>query len=175
MLLESYRAELFRPECNPNFESLHCHAHLDQDVSQALPYLNARLGGFEFSADPPSLTLRAQGKLITLHPRLIAVNALKDSEEAQKILDWLQREINQAWDDRASIEPSYESAPRPKLLEVLKLLPKTNCGECGQATCMVFAAQLVEGGRWIEDCTALDEPNAQSLRDYLGPYFNEES
>ncbi|MBW2711975.1 MAG: Fe-S cluster protein, partial [Deltaproteobacteria bacterium] len=28
-----------------------------------------------------------------------------------------------------------------------KLLPKTNCKECGQSTCMVFATQIAEGAK----------------------------
>jgi hypothetical protein len=32
MLLKSYRKEIFRPECNPSFQSLHCIAYLDQDI-----------------------------------------------------------------------------------------------------------------------------------------------
>ena len=82
MLLRSYTAEIFRPECNPSFQSLHCIAHLDQDISEALPYLNAVLGGFEYLKDPPAVTFKTQGKLITVHPCKIAVNALKDKEEA---------------------------------------------------------------------------------------------
>ena len=46
MLLISYEKEIFRPKCNPGFESVHCIAHLDQDIGEALPYLNAELGGF---------------------------------------------------------------------------------------------------------------------------------
>jgi len=41
MLLNRYSKEIFRPECNPAFESVHCIAHLDQDISEVLPYLNA--------------------------------------------------------------------------------------------------------------------------------------
>ena len=74
MLLKGYTKEIFRPECNPSFQSLHCIAHLDQDVSEALPYLNAALGGFEYLKDPPAVTFRVQGKIITVHPREIAVN-----------------------------------------------------------------------------------------------------
>lgn len=44
-LLSDWRKEVFRPECNPSFQSLPCFAHLDQDVAEALPYLNAHLGG----------------------------------------------------------------------------------------------------------------------------------
>ena len=173
MLLTGYRKEMFRPECNPSFTSLHCHAHLDQDVGPALPYLNAVLGGFEYSSDPPSLTLRVHGKLITVHPGLIAVNALKDEEEADKVLAWLMREINQAWQDRAGIAPCYTGLPRPQLLEILKLLPRTNCRKCGRPTCMVFAAQAAEGGLGAGDCPELRPEKAAALEQYLGRFFRE--
>ena len=86
MLLKGYTKEISRPECNPSFQSLHCIAHLDQDIREALPYLNSVLGGFEYFKDPPAVTFRTRGKIITVHPREIAVNALKDEEEADKIL-----------------------------------------------------------------------------------------
>ena len=41
MLLKGYTREIFRTECNFTFESLHCIVHLEQDVGEALPYLNA--------------------------------------------------------------------------------------------------------------------------------------
>jgi ArsR family metal-binding transcriptional regulator len=131
MLLNSYAKEIFRPECNPSFQSLHCIAHLEQDISGALPYLNAVLGGFEYLKDPPAVTFRVHGKIITVHARKIAVNALKDEDEAGKILEWLKREINDAWENREKIEPKYEGTPKPRVFEILKLLPKTNCKDCG--------------------------------------------
>ena len=170
MLLKSYRKEIFRPKCNPRFESLHCIAHLDQDISDVLPYLNSVLGGFEYLKNPPALTFKLQGKLITLHPREIAVNALKDEAEAEKILEWLKREINETWAKREEIEPSYENAPRPKLLEILKTLPKTNCRECGQPTCMVFSSLVVEGVKGPDDCPSLHNEDRGRLRTYLGQF-----
>jgi ArsR family metal-binding transcriptional regulator len=167
MLLLSYRKEIFRPECNPNFQSLHCFAHLDQDVGKALPYLNAELGGFEYTKEPPSVTFRTQGKIITVHPRLIAINALRDEAEADKILEWLKREINQAWEKRDSIDPSYIGMPRPQVFAILKLLPKTNCKKCGQPTCMVFAAQMAEGGRSLDECLELSPAQKESLTIYM--------
>lgn len=173
MLLETYRKEIFRPECNPGFESLHCFAHLEQDVGEVLPYLNAELGGFEYVEDPPSVTFRSQGKIITVHPKMIAVNALKDEAEADKILEWLKREINQAWDKRDQIEPSYDSAPHPQVFEILKMLPGTNCRKCGQVTCMVFAAQAAEGGRGADDCPELDQVKAGQMKEYLARFYGD--
>jgi ArsR family metal-binding transcriptional regulator len=167
MILESYTKEIFRPECNPSFQSLHCIAHLDQDITEALPYLNATLGGFEYLKNPPAVTFRIQGKILTVHPREIAVNALRDEEEADKILEWMKREINDAWKNRDEITPSYEGAPKPKILEILKLLPKTNCRECGQPTCMVFATLAAQGVKDEGDCPALTGEKKRLLQTYL--------
>lgn len=170
MLLESYTKEIFNNECMPSAMSVQCFAHLDEDISEALPYLNAVLGGFTYTKDPPSVTFKSQGKLITVHAKKIAINALKDEGEATKIIEWLKREINSAWEKREKIEPLYEAAPQPKVIEILKLLPKTNCKECGQPTCMVFAAQVAEGAKGPEDCLPLDDASKGRLSSYLSQF-----
>ena len=167
MLLKNYSKEIFRPECNPGFESVHCIAHLDQDIGPVLPYLNAILGGFDYLKDPPAVIFRSHGKLITVHGNKIAINALRDESEADKILEWLKREINDAWVNRERIETSYEGAPKPKLIEILKLLPRTNCRDCGMPTCMVFAARMAEGAKIPEDCPPLGADNKQRLGEYM--------
>ena len=170
MILKSYTKKIFRAECNPHFESLHCLARLDQDVSEVLPYLNAVLGGFEYLKDPPAVIFRSRGRLITVHGREIAINALREEDEADKILEWLRREINQAWENRAEIVPSTDGAPKPLVFEILRLLPRTNCRECGEPTCMVFAARAAEGVRGAADCPALTEEHRKRLEDYLGQF-----
>ncbi|MEJ2638517.1 MAG: (Fe-S)-binding protein [Desulfosarcinaceae bacterium] len=167
MLLESYSLKIFNSECNPGAMSVHCMASLDQDVGAALPYLNANLGGFEYVKAPPSVTFRSQGKLITVHGDKIMINALKDETEARKIVEWLKREINAAWEQRESIPPSYEGQPRPSVMEILKRLPKSNCRECGEPTCMVFAVRMAEGVKSVEDCPPLAAAGRQTLNDYI--------
>ncbi len=78
MLLRDYRLEIFNNECMPHAMSVQCHAHLNEDVSEASPSLNSELGGFEYKKDPPSVAFRVHGKLITVYGQKIAVNALKD-------------------------------------------------------------------------------------------------
>jgi ArsR family metal-binding transcriptional regulator len=92
--------ELFNNECMPSAITIQCFAHLDQDVSAALPYLNAVLVGFKYIKEPPSVIFRAQGKLITVYARKIAINAIKNGDEAKKIVEWIKREINKAWEKR---------------------------------------------------------------------------
>ena len=170
MLLKGYRKEITRPECRPEALALHCIAHLDQDIGEVLPYLNSKLGGDQYLKDPPSLTFKNQGKLITLHPQMIVINALRDEAEAGKILEWLKGEINETWEECDEIEPSFETSEKPKILEILKLLPKTNFRECGQPTCMVFATQVAEGGRDPEDCPPLGQDARLKLEEYMGRF-----
>jgi ArsR family metal-binding transcriptional regulator len=170
MLLKSYNKIIFNNECMPNAMSVQCIAHLEEDVGTAIPYLNASLRGHAFTRNPPSVTFKVNGKLITVHPKKIAINALKDEEEATKIIEWLKREINSVWENRAEIEPSFETAAAPRVIEILKLLPKTNCRECGLATCMVFATLVTDGAKGIEDCPALDNANRNKLSDYMSQF-----
>ena len=41
------------------------------------------------------------------------------------------------------------------VMEVLKNLPRTNCGECGQATCLAFATQVIKEGEDLDKCPHL--------------------
>ena len=170
MLLKRYTKEIFRPECNPGFETVHCIARLEQNVEPVLPYLNANLGGFEYLNDPAAVIFRSQGKLITVQGKKIAINALRDEAEAEKILEWLKREINAAWENRSEIQPSYEGSPKPKVIEILKLLPKTNCKECGLPTCMVYATRVAEGVKGPDDCPPLDPEKKGRLEEYMNQF-----
>lgn len=171
MLLTGYTKEIFRAECNPSFESLHCIARLNEDVGAALPYLNAVLGGFSYITDPPSVTFKVHGRLITVHADRIAINALRDEDQAEKILAWLQREINQAWANRDAIAPCYQGTPRPQVMDILKRLPRrAGCRQCGRPSCLAFAAQAAEGVVGAENCPVLDGDALAALKDYLSGF-----
>ena len=170
MLLNNYTKEMFRSKCMPGAKSIHCYAHLDEDISAALPLLNAELGGDVYTVEPPSVTFKVHGKLITLHARKIAINALKDEAEADKILAWLKNEINTVWQRRDEIEPSYKSAAKPAVIEILKRLPKTNSKKCGDPTCLVLAAHIAEGAKAHSDCPELSARATAELQTYLAPF-----
>jgi len=90
--------------------------------------------------------------------------------EAEDILEWLKKEINATWERRGEITPSFEVAVPPRVLDVLKLLPRTNCRACGQPTCMVFAVQVCQGAQGLAACPCLDPENLKRLREYLGQF-----
>ena len=52
-------------------------------------------------------------------------------------------------------------------LELYKFTPRTNCGECGQNTCLAFATLAIAGQQDIDACPHLDRRQVQTLRDRL--------
>jgi 4Fe-4S ferredoxin len=56
-------------------------------------------------------------------------------------------------------------------MEILKLMPKTNCKACGYATCMAYAAALREGEVRLEDCPPLREEKYREKREKLQAYL----
>ncbi|MDD1676535.1 MAG: acetyl-CoA decarbonylase/synthase complex subunit gamma, partial [Methanomicrobiales archaeon] len=53
-------------------------------------------------------------------------------------------------------------------IDVYRLLPRTNCQECGEANCMAFATRLVNGEFTIADCPPLSTAEYTTLLADLG-------
>lgn len=49
------------------------------------------------------------------------------------------------------------------MIDIYKKLPGTNCGECGEPTCMAFALKVKNAQRKIPDCPYVKEEDGESL------------
>ncbi|WP_414470516.1 acetyl-CoA decarbonylase/synthase complex subunit gamma [Methanobacterium sp. ACI-7] len=58
-------------------------------------------------------------------------------------------------------------------MDVYRLLPKTNCAKCGEASCMAFATKLSEKETDLELCTQLAADEFDKLADLLAPAVRE--
>lgn len=54
-------------------------------------------------------------------------------------------------------------------IQIYKLLPKTNCGECGVPTCLAFAMNLAAGKAELEACPYVSEEAKAQLADASAP------
>jgi hypothetical protein len=52
-------------------------------------------------------------------------------------------------------------------IDLYKMLPKTNCGDCGQPSCLAFATQVVGYGHQPRDCSHLEEAAVQKIKKAL--------
>ena len=57
----------------------------------------------------------------------------------------------------------------PTAIEYFKLLPKTNCKDCGQPTCLAFAMQLANQKAKIEDCPHVDSGAKDAIAESAAP------
>jgi len=54
------------------------------------------------------------------------------------------------------------------VLEILKVLERSNCGECRKPSCMAFATAVLQGQSRLEDCPRLDAETLAELQKSLG-------
>ena len=167
MLIEKYDLDVFTPPCEPGAERFSAIARLATDIHEALPYLNATLRGAVYNAGAPALTWKKGGHNIAFHPYQIAVSNVPDRDAAIQEVEGLIKVVNRTWERRVEIQPNYQVRRRPGLMEVYKLLPRSNCKACDEASCFVFANKLVVGQVRLLGCPVLNEPQYADLQTQL--------
>jgi ArsR family metal-binding transcriptional regulator len=173
-LISRYELELCSPPCTPGSATWSARASLGVEIDAVLPYLNARLKGADYDHAAKVLVWKDEGRSFAFRSREIKAAPAQDREEAQSLIDTAVALANEAWRDRDRIAPRYERRAQPNLMQIYRLLPRTNCGKCGCATCMAFAAGLREGKAELCRCPELEqaryEDNRKSLAEALGAF-----
>ena len=157
MLIDTYELEIYTPPCDPGAERYVVRAHLAADITEVLPYLNATLQGAIYYAGAKALTWKNAGHSYAFHALEVAVSNIEDRNSAETELKEAVALVNRTWDRRAEIIPSTATRQRPTAMGVYKLLPRTNCKQCGEPTCFIFAGKLVVSQKKLADCPLMAE------------------
>jgi ArsR family metal-binding transcriptional regulator len=171
-LIADYRLELISPPCLPGAETWSARASLDREIDAVMPYLNAQLKGADYDHETKILVWKDEGHSFAFRSREIKAAPARDREEARKLVDRAVALVNETWRGRESIEPRYEKRNVPNLMQIYRLLPRSNCGKCGFPTCMSFAAMLLEAKTELDRCAALEQPVYSDSRDALQALLN---
>src|SRR4030043_2136226 len=166
MLLHSYKITRILP-CLADPEKIRVVAELSDEIHEVFPFLNAVLKGCIYNHPALTLTIKKDGKLLTLHAHHITLAKIEDEKEAEEILAWLRDLINETYEKRDHIEPNYSMTAELRALDIFKLLPGTNCKKCGELTCLAFAVKLVGRDTEIKRCDPLFSEKYQEKRDVL--------
>ena len=121
-------------------------------LADVIPYLATLPGIVTYNPDTPSLTFRRRPGVMTLLADKVTITQVLDNETGEALLHSLTEAINATWDNRAELAAVTRPARVLRPLDIYTLLPQTNCGECGEATCMAFAAKLFMRERSIDEC-----------------------
>ena len=156
MLLESCTITQFLP-CIADPTKIRVIASFSNHVEDVFPYLNATLKNIAYVPAAKIITMKKDHRLISIYPHMVTIAKADDEDDAKATLQWLKDLINDAWERRGSITPSYEAHQLLRPLDVYSLLPKKNCKLCGEMTCLAFAVKLLQGSRNTEQCPLLKE------------------
>ena len=155
-LITDYTMELIERACEPGSFDYKIELTLAYDVSEALPYINAEVECIDYLHNGKFLSFRHDGIFCSMRPNLITIAMVHSREEALQKIDTIVGVINDIWRRRGDIEPKLTGRKsKPPTLSVYKLLPRTNCKECGLATCMAFASALTNNQVQIDACPCL--------------------
>ena len=167
MLLDRLEFKLVNIECMPASTNFNAIVDLEVDIAELLPYLATVIRGCTYIHGAGELNYMDRGHIIAIRPRQITVTALADAAEAKQVCKELTNMINEVDKQRASITPTLRKHARLDPLTVYRELPQTNCGECGEVTCMAFAARVVSRELTAKGCKILLEKEYSSQRERL--------
>ncbi len=164
-LIERFDMQMEAPGCTPGASWWGVKISLDNDISEVFPYLNTELNDADYNHKAKILLWDSdKGFRCAFRPNEIAIAPVADREAAQRICDDLIDMLNDTWNRRNQIEPSIAGkAPPPSMIRLLKLLPGTNCKECGCPTCMAFAAELIKRQAELSGCPHLSKEASDQL------------
>ncbi|HKI49529.1 MAG TPA: LuxR C-terminal-related transcriptional regulator [Desulfobacteria bacterium] len=127
-------------------------------INPLFPYLNAVAERAELHQTPRFIRFRFENSLCVLYSQAGLVTPVDDRAQARSFLDRLMAFLNGIYTRRHEITPNHRLHRRVSVLDILKLLPKTNCGQCGHASCMAFAASLSLQESVPEKCPHMQSP-----------------
>jgi ArsR family metal-binding transcriptional regulator len=157
-LVENYTVKIVEPGCAPGSGRYGLQIDLTTDISPIFPYLNAQIKDGSYDHANHILIWRDTDHAYALHPAQIKIARIEDTLKAGQIAGEIIRKINRVWRDRENITPCFTERKLPTVIDLFKLLPKTNCKRCGFQTCLAFADAVRNSGAKIEDCLLLSTP-----------------
>jgi len=171
-LITEYRCELVPNPHSHGSGRYGIRVMLTGDISPVFPYLNAVLDGTWYDHEN-SIFIGMVGRYrcaFRHHEIQVAANA--DPTTMPLIVSEVVNQVNQVWEKRDGIEPSFTERKLPPVYHVFKLLPGTNCKKCGYTTCLAFAADLRDGKVLLRQCPLLSQPENEGIRQQIITLFS---
>ena len=137
------------------------HFHLDNDVSPLFPYINGVAPSATYLEKPPFIRFMLDDFLCGLHPHQGVAGLFVGRDQALEFLERLLAYLNDLDRRRNSLKPNYKTWKPTPVLDIFRILPQTNCRQCGFTTCLAFAAALSREKTTADCCPGLAPPIAQ--------------
>jgi ArsR family metal-binding transcriptional regulator len=154
-LITDYQVRLVEPGCAPGSARYGVQIDVPNDISPVFPYFNAILDNASYDHENRILIWREHRQAYALRPHEIRIAPSEETLDSRLIASEIIERINRVWQERYSITPRFTEKGLPAVIDIYKLLPKTNCRKCGYPTCLAFSAALRSGEARLEQCLPL--------------------
>ena len=154
-LITDHEVRLVEPGCAPGSARYGLLIDVPNDISPVFPYLNAILENVSYDHENRILIWRERHQAYALRSNEIRVAPGEEPLDARLLASEIIERINRVWEERHNITPRFTEKRPPAIIDIYKLLPKTNCRKCGYPTCLAFAAALRSDEARLEQCLPL--------------------
>ncbi len=131
---------------------------LDEDLTPLFPYINAVADHAQFYEKPVYIKFLLFDRLCAFYPRQGAFTPVRDIADAMAFLPRLMDFISDVSRRSPGIVPSHKKFKPASALDIYRLLPGSNCRNCGYTTCLAFAAALSRQHTSMVKCPHLANP-----------------
>ncbi len=170
-LIADYEIQLVEPGCVSGAGRWGAQVNLNNDISAVFPYLNAILHNAWYDHQNRVLIWGEQEQRYAFRPDEILVARVQDQQHARQIVRDITDKVNDIWQERDNITPRFTERELPSVIDIFKLLPRTNCKQCGYLTCMAYAADLRQGAVPLEECPPLAQPEFAENKEKISGLF----
>jgi DNA-binding CsgD family transcriptional regulator/ArsR family metal-binding transcriptional regulator len=151
----------------------YAHFKSDTEFSHLFPFIQAMEKEAIHFEKPECLQFKKDEINCSLYPpNHIAARFFLDKEEAVAFACRLIEYLNDLENRKSKIKPNFKSYRRLHVPEILRLLPLSNCEECGFRTCMAFAGAVSRRRITLDKCPHLPEPISVNL---VYPVFDKDN
>ena len=171
-LITDYRFQLVEDHHSPGSGRYGVRVILPSDISPSFTYLNTVLDDTLYDHENNILIGTNNRRRYAFRPHEIHVGMVVDTSEAPSIVDEVVELVNRVWQEREHITPSLRERKLPSVYDVYRLLPGTNCKECGYPTCLACAADIRNGVISLEGCPILSKPEFKQNRERIRTLFS---
>jgi len=132
----------------------------NRPLDEVLPFLATLPGIIAWNPQALTLTFRRPHGFMTLYSDKIYITQVVDTAEGLDLFAALKEAVNAVWDKRAELTAVTARKRAPRHLDIWELLPRTNCGQCDEATCLAFAVAVLQQKRQLTECLPLQSDSS---------------
>lgn len=143
-------------------------AKINRNLADVIPTLYLSTLNSQMTRDPLILSFTTQQHNFLLGEKGdLAVTYVKDMEQVDyinhKMIELINKGIKYRLTNRANLDALVERKKKLTPMTLHDIFPKTDCKECGEASCFNYAAKITTGEARYDACPYVEQESIKSV------------